>query len=64
MSKRFIQVDPTEARKRQYRSMEDTAMSAIWEALEKLADQGIDIGPKAAAIIATRKLIRAKAPNL
>lgn len=63
MSKRTITRDPKNARQTAYKDLEPEALSAIWEALELLSSNGIDIGPKALGILQKRAEIKAKAPK-
>ena len=58
MGKRNIYVDPDNARKAQYRTFDNDALSALWEVVELLANNGIDIGPKATEMLAERQAIK------
>jgi len=63
MGKRHIKVDPDQARAKLYELIDRESRSAIWEALKTLSDSGIDIGPKAEAILVKRSKIKTQAPK-
>ncbi len=65
MSKRKISRDPTLERRTQYMELEDSGESqaALWQALEALASQGMDLGPKVGAILGKRSLIKGSVPK-
>ena len=51
--------DPAKRRREAYRTIGDQ-LDDIWDALEHIKQQGIDIGPKATAGLANIKAIKAK----
>ena len=65
MSRRTINFDPAEARRKEYESLERSgeAQEALWEALAAIADYGIDLGQKGTEVIARRKAIKQKYPK-
>lgn len=65
MSKRFINRDPTETRRKAYVALEveGESQKAIWAALEALKAQGIDIGGLAEAVLDKRVDIKKAAPK-
>ena len=65
MSKRKINRDPALERKTQYKELENAgeAQAALWQALEMLSNQGINIGPKADVVINKRALIKSQVPK-
>lgn len=65
MSKRFIQRDVSEARRTEYQKLETVGESqkAIWDALEVLHEQGVDIGALAQAVLVKRGAIKQRVPK-
>ena len=65
MSSRKLKAgDYSQARKEIYVHMDPgEVQEALWEAFERLEGQGIDLGPKAEAILAKRKRIKEKIPK-
>ena len=63
MGKRNIYVDPDNARKAQYLTFDNDALSALWEVVEFLSNNGIDIGPKATEMLAKRQAIKERCPK-
>ena len=63
MSKRTLIRDPDNARKAQYRTFDNNALSALWEVVELLSNDGIDIGPKATEILAERQAVKERCPK-
>lgn len=63
MGKRTIYVDPNNARREQYRKFDNDALSALWEVVELLSDNGIDIGPKATEVLVKRQKIKENCPQ-
>ena len=57
MSTRNMTFDPEEARDALLFIIEENGTDAIWSALATIYDAGIDIGPKATAIITQRKAV-------
>ncbi len=64
-SKRHFSEDVDKARRRAYREMEDAgdAQKALWSMAEALQAAGIDIGPKAEALLERRKRVKRRAPR-
>ena len=65
MSRRTINFDPAEARRDEYVKLEDTGemQAALWDALEHLKNQGVDIGVPAQAMLGKRQKIKDKFPK-
>lgn len=65
MSHRVLTRDAGESRRQAYRELETSgkAQEALWEALETLASQGIDLGPKAAEVLSERAQIKRSMPK-
>jgi hypothetical protein len=67
MSKRKLvpQVEPVELRKELYVQQinRDIREEALWEALDRLEAQGLDLGPKATEVLAKRRRIKEKVPK-
>jgi hypothetical protein len=63
MSKRTIIIDPSEAREAAYKKMDSDGLAAVWEAIQTLSDNGIEIGPKCTKMLEIRSEIKAKAPK-
>jgi hypothetical protein len=65
MSKRSIFRNVTDSRRKAYSALETSGESqqALWQALQALTEQGIDLGPKAAIIIEKRANIKKRAPK-
>lgn len=64
MSKRSIRLEPTKVRAMEYdRIPREEVLEAIWEALDCLRGQGIDVGPKATAMLDIRNTIKEKLPK-
>lgn len=63
MSKRTIIRDPSVARKDAYKKIDSDGLAALWEAIQTLSDNGIEIGPKCTKMLAIRSEIKAKAPK-
>ena len=65
MSHRKLPTDPIAERRIQYAKLEQSgeAQAALWEALEKLASQGTDLGPKSAVVLEKRAAIKARVPK-
>jgi hypothetical protein len=63
VAKRTIQVDPDEARQKSYSIVDGDALSALWEYIENLSANGIDVGPKCLAMLEVRRDIKQKAPK-
>ena len=63
MAKRTVQMDPDQARKKSYSVVDTAALSALWEVVESLSNNGIDIGPKATEMLAERQAIKERCPK-
>lgn len=65
MSKRYMNRDSSQERRKKYKELEveGEAQAALWQALETLANQGINVGPKADAVLAKRSKIKSEAPK-
>lgn len=55
--------DPIDARKKQYAKRDAASLHAIWEALENLAEQGIEIGEVAQTELQERQKIKDTFPK-
>ena len=68
MSKRKLAAptDSLEARKELYVQQinRDVREEALWEALDRLEAQGLDLGPKATEVLAKRRRIKEKVPKV
>ena len=68
MSKRKLAAptDSLEVRKELYIQQinRDTREEALWEALDRLEAQGLDLGPKATEVLAKRRRIKEKVPKV
>ena len=65
MSHRTITTDPTISRRKAYEKLEEegSAQKALWEALETMKNNGIDIGEKADAMLTQRNQIKTSRPK-
>lgn len=63
MSKRTIIRDPSQARANAYKKVDADGLAAVWEAIQTLSDNGIEIGPKCTKMLEIRSEIKAKAPK-
>lgn len=63
MSKRIFNIDPSKARQSAYKKVDSDGLAAVWEAIQTLSDNGIEIGPKCTKMLAIRSEIKAKAPK-
>tara|TARA_B110000858_G_scaffold182958_1_gene222866 strand:- start:286 stop:480 length:195 start_codon:yes stop_codon:yes gene_type:complete len=63
MGKRYVQLDPDKARQDKYSKLDRDALSAIWETISTLSASGVDVGPKAIAMLNARQLIKESAPK-
>jgi hypothetical protein len=65
MSRRQIQRDASVVRRERYRELETEgeAQAALWQAIEILQKQGIDVGEKARAVIAKRNAVKESVPK-
>lgn len=67
MSKRKLtpRTDTTQVRKELYIQQidRDVREEALWEALDRLEAQGLDLGPKATEVLAKRRRIKEKVPK-
>lgn len=64
MPRRDLDFDMDDLRRTAYKDLnDDTAEEAIWEAFESLSEQGVNIGPKARAILNKRQKIKQKLPK-
>lgn len=67
MSKRKLapRTDTLEVRKELYIQQinRDVREEALWEALDHLETQGLDLGPKATEVLAKRRRIKEKVPK-
>ena len=65
MSRRKMNFDLDQLRSEEYKNIDaDLAQEAVWEAMERLNDQNIDIGPKAARVLERRQKIKQKIPKM
>jgi hypothetical protein len=61
MSRRKIKRDTSEVRKLAYKSIDDNEVQeAMWEAMQLIKEQGIDVGEKANAVLKQRAEIKAR----
>lgn len=65
MTKRTIIRDPIKERKKAYTELENSgeAQKALWDALELLTANGVDIGPKACKLLDIRSDIKKRIPK-
>jgi hypothetical protein len=65
MSHKKLTVDVDAERRHRYMELESQGgvQKALWAALARLNEQGIDIGPEAVAVLAKRETIKTKVPK-